>query len=405
MDSEHELLYHDPSGEDEDDLGSFRPQAVVTSTDWTTETILAQLRRGNIELSPSFQRREAWNDNRKSSFIESLFLGLPVPQLVLAERPDRRGAYIVIDGKQRLLSIRRFGVEESGEDFEPLRLRGLKTRQDLNHHTWASLKDVPEFQDDKAAYENQTIRTVVVRNWRDDAFLYLVFLRLNTGSVPLSPQELRQALHPGPFTDFVEHYSSESQSIRKALRLRKPDFRMRDVELLIRFFAFAEFLDRYNGNLKAFLDSTSEHFNNHWGTRQSDVNEIASQCDQAIDRTMSIFGEDAFRLWQAPDGFERRFNRAVFDIMTYYFRNHQEGELAVCKKQGVREAYKELCESDGGFIEALQTTTKSVPATFNRLRKWGFKLETVLGCQLQIPEFPQLVKRIKIRDGALDEIS
>ena len=386
MDQELELLQRDPSEEDESDLGSFRTEAVVTSTDWTTETILSQLRRGNIELSPRFQRREAWTNNRKSAFIESLFLGLPVPQLVLAERPDQRGSYIVIDGKQRLLSIRRFGVELSCEEFDPLKLVGLKVRSDLNGQTWARLKDHPDFQGDKIAYENQTIRTVVVRNWSEEAFLYLVFHRLNTGSVPLSPQELRQALHPGPFTDFVEQYSSDSQSIRKALNLRKPDFRMRDVELLIRFFAFAESIDSYNGNLKEFLDNTSEHFNKSWDSRQLEVEQIANRCDQAIDITFRVFGNDAFRRWQAPNGYGRRFNRAVFDIMTYYFSHDQTGELAVSKKDDVKAAFSELSKNDEQFTEALQTTTKSVQATFNRLGKWGHKLQAVLGCPLEIPE-------------------
>ena len=388
MTQELEILSHDPFGEDESDLGSFRTDAVVTSTDWTTETILSQLRRGNIELSPKFQRREAWTDNRKSAFIESLFLGLPVPQLVLAERPDRRGSYIVIDGKQRLLSIRRFGVEDSDDEFEPLRLRGLNTRADLNRRTWATMKADPTFRDDLVAYENQTIRTVVVRNWHDEAFLYLVFLRLNTGSVPLSPQELRQALHPGPFTDFVELYSSESKSIAKALGLRKPDFRMRDVELLIRFFAFAESIDRYNGNLKAFLDNTSEYFNHNWDARKADIEAMASQCDQAIEHTFDIFDNDAFRRWQTPTGYERPFNRAVFDIMTYYFRDQRSGELAVRRREEVKAAFEELCEKDELFTEALQTTTKSVRATFNRLGRWGTKLQSVLGYPVDIPQSP-----------------
>ena len=390
MNQELELLSHDPSGEDESDLGSFRTEAVVTSTDWTTETILSQLRRGNIQLSPRFQRREAWTDVRKSRFIESLFLGLPVPQLVLAERLDRRGSYIVIDGKQRLLTIRRFGVEEPEDEFAPLRLRGLQSRADLNGHTWTSLKDLHDFQDDKAAYENQTIRTVVVRNWRDEEFLYLVFLRLNTGSVPLSPQELRQALHPGKFTDFVEQYSSESKSIRRALHLSRPDFRMRDVELLVRFFAFSELIVDYNGNLKAFLDNTTEYFNDNWATRQLDVKEIAGQCDNAIERTYEIFGQNAFRRWRSPDGFQGRFNRAVFDIMTYYFRDRRSGELAINRKDEVKEAFKDLCDSDDDFNEAIQTTTKSIRATFNRLGKWGRKLETVLDCSLDVPEPPSV---------------
>lgn len=83
---------------------------MVTSTDWTTETILNQLARGNIQLNPRFQRREAWTQVRKSRFIESLFLGLPIPQLVLAEQRGRRGAYLVIDGKQRLLALRQFAA-------------------------------------------------------------------------------------------------------------------------------------------------------------------------------------------------------------------------------------------------------------------------------------------------------
>src|SRR5688500_3142614 len=104
-----EKLYfgEEPDAETEDDLQLSKhsvSEAVVTSTDWTTETILSQLARGNIFLTPNFQRRDAWTDARKSRFIESLFLALPIPQLVLAERKEKRGSYIVIDGKQRLLS-------------------------------------------------------------------------------------------------------------------------------------------------------------------------------------------------------------------------------------------------------------------------------------------------------------
>lgn len=39
-------------------------------------------------------------------------LGFLVPTIILAENKDKRNTYIVIDGKQRLLSIRRFYAEE-----------------------------------------------------------------------------------------------------------------------------------------------------------------------------------------------------------------------------------------------------------------------------------------------------
>ena len=289
MVTQSELWELDPSEVDETDLDDFQTSAVVTATDWTVETILSQLKRGNIELSPRFQRREAWVDSRKATFIESLFLGLPVPQIVLAERRDRRGSYIVIDGKQRLLSIRRFGVEDQDEEFTALALSGLMNKRNLNGHTWHSLQADSQFQDDITAYENQTIRTVVVRNWSDESFLYLVFLRLNTGSVPLSPQELRQALNPGPFINYADEYSSESSSIRNALGLNSPDFRMRDVEILIRFLAFADSIHTYNGNLKDFLDNLCKRFNKEWSTRESEIKGLVVQCDSAIDTTMSLF--------------------------------------------------------------------------------------------------------------------
>ena len=390
---ELDILEKDPSELDERDLPPVRTEAVVTSTDWTTETILSQLKRGNIELSPNFQRREAWNDEKKSKFIESLFLALPVPQIVLAERQERRGSYIVIDGKQRLLSIRRFGVEEGEDEFKPLTLTGLENKKDLNGQTWLNLKDNPQRRDDISAYENQTIRTVVVRNWPDDDFLYLVFLRLNTGSVPLSTQELRQALHPGRFTDFVDQYSSDSAQIKQALGIDAPDFRMRDVEILVRFFAFAESLQDYKGNLKSFLDGTSKRYNKEWCERESEIRELAQQCDEAIERTLSIFGEEAFRRWRSPGGFIGRFNRAVFDIMTFYFRQGHVGALAVEKKDDVKDAFAQLCASNTEFTEYLQSTTKSIDATFNRLRIWGQTLEAILGIDLDIPEKPPSQRR------------
>ena len=45
----------------------------VSATDWTVDTLISQIKKGNIQLDPSFQRRDAWNNKVKSRFIESLF--------------------------------------------------------------------------------------------------------------------------------------------------------------------------------------------------------------------------------------------------------------------------------------------------------------------------------------------
>jgi hypothetical protein len=104
---EEEVLFADLPSEEEVQINEearLNP-AVLHGTDWTTETIVNQLKRGNIILNPSFQRRDAWTRQQKSRFIESLILGLPIPQIVLAESKSNRGRFIVLDGKQRLLSI------------------------------------------------------------------------------------------------------------------------------------------------------------------------------------------------------------------------------------------------------------------------------------------------------------
>src|SRR6185369_15251283 len=71
---------------------------VVYSRDWTIETINNQITQGNVDLNPKFQRRNAWNDARRSKLIESLIAGLPVPEIVLAENPEKPKSFLVIDG-------------------------------------------------------------------------------------------------------------------------------------------------------------------------------------------------------------------------------------------------------------------------------------------------------------------
>lgn len=174
-------------------------QAVIWGTDWTTETIARQLEKGTIDLNPTFQRRDAWTNKEKSKLIESLILGLPVPPIILAENKGKKNSYIVIDGKQRLLSIRRFFAKENSSDdvFKKLRLSGLDILIELNGKTYSDIEN--EMGEYISRLENQSIRTIVIKNWPDEAFLYTVFLRLNTGSKKLLSQELRQALKPGPF--------------------------------------------------------------------------------------------------------------------------------------------------------------------------------------------------------------
>jgi hypothetical protein len=394
---ENEDLIIEGSGEGsetEEDVGSVDPsllgKSVVTGTDWTSDTILKQLEKGNISLDPAFQRRDAWNDKRKSRFIESLILGLPIPQIVLAESQENRGTFIVIDGKQRLLALQRFAGKLADPDQEPLKLTGLTVREDLNGFTFSDLQTNTQLERYLSAFENSTIRTVVVRNWQTEKVLYVIFHRLNTTSVPLSPQELRQALHPGDFLRFAAKYSETSAGIQRVLNITKPDFRMRDVELLVRYFAYKNFIEDYPGNLKEFLDQTCKELNKQWRKRKDDLLEQAEQLELAIRAVFKIFGSSgAFRKWDGKE-FERRLNRAAFDIMTYYFSEESIRKAALAESRQVRESFKDHCTHDHRFRRSLETTTKSLEANSIRLSVWGHALTSILGTKVRIPKLHRL---------------
>lgn len=284
-------------------------------TDWTTETIIAQLERKNIDLNPQFQRRDAWQVYRKSRFIESLLLGLPIPQIVLAERKDARGKFIVLDGKQRLLSLLQFWGLGGGSEKNRYTLTGLEVRKDLNGKTLDNLKTDAQFEGELDLLLNETIRTVVIRNWPSKDFLHLVFLRLNTGSVQLSPQELRQALFPGKFSDWVDTAASKSKELQDLLNLKEPDYRMRDIELLARFLAFRYFLPQYGGRMKGFLDHTFEQINNNWDMYEDQLDDAVSEFEGAIRVLMEVFEN---KVGRKPES--NSFNRAIFDFLSYYAR-------------------------------------------------------------------------------------
>jgi hypothetical protein len=343
--------------------------AVVAPSDWTAATIVDQIGRGRIELSPGFQRRDAWQPTRKSRFIESLIVGVPVPQVVLAETGP--GSYVVIDGKQRLLTLHQFFKGD-------LTLQGLNIRKNLIGANYDTLSET-----DRDHLENQTIRTVFIRNWSNPDFLYHVFIRLNSESLPLSPQELRGALFPGPFLDYADEFTAGSTAFHTMLRIEGPDFRMRDVELLIRFFAFDFFLDVYKGNLRSFLDDTCKKLNRLWKTDPDRIKERGAACESAIDVVLRVFGDAAFRRWQG-DQLVRPFNKAVFDCLVAYAKDPVIAEKMLERPERTSAAFREVCV-DQRFAEAVAATTKSVENTQYRLLAWATALSEALEIEVAPP--------------------
>jgi len=366
-------------------------EILVTGTDWTTATLLDQLVRENIKLNPRFQRRDAWNIVRKSRFIESIILGFPIPHIVLASNQIERGKFVVLDGKQRLLTILQF-YGKSDTKNNNFSLRGLEFRQDLNGLSYKDLENNPNYASILTPLDNQTIRTTLIRNWRTLSFLYKIFLRLNVESTQLSPQELRQALHPGKFVNFLDDKSVESPTMRKIFNSKEPDFRMRDNELLMRYMGFHYFLSEYRGALKAFLDMTCERLNKEWDEKVDDIMEAARQFEDAVELTIDIFGEKKFsRMWLIDSQkYRSQFNRAILDAMVFYFSDPIIRNAATTKKEEINTAFKELCSStDNEFRESFEGNTKNIGETYTRLSLWGKSLRKVLDIDFNVPELSE----------------
>lgn len=388
------------------DLSKFN-QAVIWGTDWTTETMARQLEKGNIDLNPSFQRRDAWSEQEKSRLIESLMLGFPVPPIILAENKQKKNSYLVIDGKQRLLSIRRFYSNVSEKEFKEknlkekdafkqLKLKGLDILKDFNGKTYSQMQvENTEYINN---LDNQSIRTIVIKNWPDEAFLYTVFLRLNTGSKKLSPQELRQALKPGAFLNFLDDETANSTAIKDMLNNKGADPRMKDIELALRFFAFKCFHDKYKGNLKEFLDYTCETLNGNWEGKEYIIRDLFAELEKSIVFLKDLFAPDAAFSRYTGGKCNGRFNRSIYEVLTYYF-SIKEVRIAVEKKK--EEFVNKFVElnDDPEFVYAVSNTTKDINRVVMRFAKVSKILEDLLkGVEnnVRIPKFELIEGKIQV---------
>lgn len=340
-------------------------EVVVFGTDWTTETIDLQITKGNISLNPGFQRRIAWLDDRKSQFIESLIFGVPVPQILLAQ--NQSGKYIVLDGKQRLTAITEFFTGKFS-------LTGIKLDERLNGVSFEKLRT--DFEEYYLHLTNRPIRTTVIRNCKHDSILHQIFLRVNTGSVPLSPQELRQALHPGEYVKFANEFTAQSKLLMAMLNLAEPDYRMRDVDIFVRSLAIFYFNSDYTGSMGVFLDSSCSKLNKKWNSDEAKIRDQAKEFENAISFTQECFGEqNAFRIWSGSS-YNRIINRAVVDIMIYYFMNPQIRKSLNNKKGEIQELFKKVSQ-EKDFLKAVSFSTNSSVSMRTRFNLWGQALKTL----------------------------
>lgn len=199
--------------------------------------------------------------------------------------------------------------------------------------------------------------------------------------------ELRMSLYPGEFLKFILRWSENIGPVHHLLKKRTPDPRMGDVELAVRYLAFADDAIQYRGDLKAFLDTLCSDYN----TKFDDpifVTSIQSELDsmeQAIETGLKTFGENRFCRKFIKGAYENRFNRALFDILVYSLANPQFRLWASQNGAEMVNGFEVLSTQDNDFLRAIETTTKSTDATATRFGKWLHAAQLMSGVQISEP--------------------
>mgnify|MGYP000722085390 CR=1 FL=1 len=360
---------------------------VVYSRDWTVETVVNQIEKGNIDLNPEFQRRNAWNDVKKSSLVESYLMGYPVPEIVLAEHPRERKKYIVIDGKQRLLSLCGFLLHDKYKAWKTPKLKGLRDLTHLNTKSFHDLKQEPRLNQYVRILANSDVRCTVISNVKNDDVLYDIFYRLNAGATPLSMQELRQVLYSGPFAKFLIDYTSSIKNIHHTLRLDKPDNRLKDVETILRLLAMINNLSSYNGNLKKHLDEFTLENNELWDDNSERIKSQLQTIDESIELMAQTLGgfEYIGRKWNGEKtAMDTRFNTVLFEVQIYFAYFGKLAGIPPINQQKYLESFIKLCE-DPTFNASISSSTKNSKEYEARYVKYQRMYKNLTGKVVSIP--------------------
>lgn len=240
-------------GPDADEVAAAELQIVDQSkridfyiTEYSVE-ILANKMRDAEYVVPSYQREFTWEMERKSKFIESLLMGLPIPFIFFWEMPD--GRLEIVDGSQRLRTIEEFVLGD-------LRIGGL---EQLTHVSGFRFGDLPESRQRKI--KNRSIRGIVLNEHADEAARMDMFERINTGSKIAKTAEVRRGALAGPFLDLVIEVATLPTFVQLAPMSKKRRDERGGEELVARFFAYGDGLEKYRDRPSDFIFDYSKTMN------------------------------------------------------------------------------------------------------------------------------------------------
>ena len=259
------------------------------SYDYSVQYLYDLMKKGKIVIEVPFQRKQIWKPEQASSLLESIIMNVPIPPLYFAE--EENGNWLVLDGLQRLSSIRNYYDNEFA-------LSKLEVLTELNKIKY---KDLPPKA--KSLLDDGMLRVNVIKKDSHRDIKYDIFMRLNRGAVTLNYQELRNCMYRGNLNDAAKELCDENKVFLEILKQKKPHQRYLDVEFIIRYFAFSDniakdangdvFLDGYRGKLVQFLN---EYMDIHKDCSLKEKQRYKDRFNDTIEKIVMVFGTDkAFR--------------------------------------------------------------------------------------------------------------
>lgn len=333
----------------EDIHGPFDPNAIdVDISVVNLGSLLEQLEYNEIDLRPEFQRAsDVWSQVKKSRLIESVLLGLPLPSFYFSEDPETN-KLLVVDGLQRLCAFSDFCITKK------LKLKGMQFLTGLEGWTYDKL-DRTQIRRIKSL--KVTLNTL--RKNTPQRVKLVIFQRVNTAGVPLTPQEMRNALYQKKATDLLKEMA-KLDSFRKATGGKIPSRRMTDCDFANRFVAFYLYRNDYDGNLDEFMGDALEKVNK---MQQQEIDFILKTFDRSMQICYKLLGNTAFKRPdpQKPNSFLKT-NKAIFEVLSVSIAQltDNEQEILVQRKNRFQNEIYSLFKNED-FIKSITSGTAKTP--------------------------------------------
>jgi len=310
------------------------------------DTLIKRIASSSVELKTEsyFQRKDdLWDSVKQSRLIESILIRFPLPAFFFDATDNNH--WLVVDGLQRLSSIRNFAVTKT------LKLTDLEFLSHLNGKYWDDLS-----QDLQRLIEESQVVIYKIMPGTPTDVKFNIFKRINTGGLVLEPQEIRHALFQGKPANFIYDLARTPKFI-EATGGKIKTHRMLDRDFANRFLCFYLFgYKNYQPDLDTFMSKAMALINEK---SEEELEKIKDDFSKAMSLSIEIFNNEAFRKMLLTTERLAPINKALFDALSVQFAvlsNEEQNKLKE-KKSDFKIRLKNLLSNDPVFFASVSSST------------------------------------------------